>query len=533
MRTKVNKINIMNKLLHDNLAQILKNMNKRIHIKLYALVYDKNKKLFESIRVKKTVPNGEILASTSQDVLQTIMNVYAELKIDPEQVDNTYKSIKRYINKIWYKQQHLKDANISEKAAMSLSDIESKQIAGIESHINDNRMLYVNQIPFHTGKAAYSVVYILEMRNFEQETRQMFYTKPELSFLRMLLDYFFADFFSLTNNAIKINDDDSITRKYNEDGIQFNRRITRLFFGKIQNHLQKDTKFGDSEVDFENELRNEYYVNSLLEKIDDISTLTYENASPFGSILFMNKEVIMQGSMIRFAVKFTKEDRIGLEDAKRIRKLLELTNLDDDLYLIADDKDVYGLGEVNWNMQKGELAVRLDFTGLSKYNLVLVQTEAEIISSGKLIIEDEKKVYRSDLSLIETELISVSFKNPRIGEEGYSSEKFMQLLKNIFWENNAADEQINHKVQRLDQIVRKAREQKHGTMVVITEALTAEQELYQLSKQSTLIEPRVINLEYIKYLTAIDGAIYFDTDGLLSRHRCYFGWSSKGGYWGR
>ncbi|WP_431090670.1 tetratricopeptide repeat protein [Paenibacillus sp. 8b26] len=514
MKTKVNKIDIMNKLLHDNLVRILKNLNKRIHIKLYALVYDNKQTLVETIRIKKTVTNGENSASASQDALQTILNVYAELKIDPEHAGNTYDDIKEYVNQIWYKQHHQNDANNGEKLTIPLSDIEGGKILSIESHINDNRMLYVNQIPFHTGKSTYSVVYILEMRNIEHETRQLFYTKPEISFLRMLLDYFFRDFFALTNSAIKINNDDSISRKYNEDGIQLNRRITRLFFGKIQNYLQSHTKFDEFGVEFDHEPRNEYYVNSLLEKMDDISALTYENASPFGSILFMNKDVITQRSIIRFTVKFTKEDRIGLEDAKRIRKLLELTNVDKDLYLIADEKEVYGLGEVNWNMQKGELALRLDFTGLSKYNLVLVRTEAELVSGGKLFVEDEIKLYRSNLSLIEMKLASVSFKNPRLGEEGYSSEKFMQLLKNTFWKNNTKDDRIKHKVERLDQIVRKAREQKHGTMVVITEALTAKHELHQLSKQSTLIEPAIINPEYIKYLTAIDGSIYFDTDGL-------------------
>ncbi|MEC0235704.1 tetratricopeptide repeat protein [Paenibacillus kribbensis] len=514
MKTKVNKIDIMNKLLHDNLVQILKNLNKRIHIKLYALVYDNKQTLVETIRIKKAVPNGENSASASQDALQTIMNVYAEIKIDSKHAGKTYDDIKKYVNQIWYKQHHQNDATNGEKLTMSLPDIEGRQILNLENHINDNRMLYVNQIPFYTGKSTYSVVYILEMRNIEHETRQLFYKKPEISFLRMLLDYFFRDFFAITNSAVKINNDDSISRKYNEDGIQFNRRITRLFFGKIQNYLQNHTKFDEFGVEFDHKQRNEYYVNSLLEKMDDISALTYENASPFGSILFMNKDVITQPSIIRFTVKFTKEDRIGLEDAKRIRKLLELTNVDKDLYLIADEKEVYGLGEVNWNMQKGELALRLDFTGLSKYNLVLVQTETELVSGGKLFVEDEKKVYRSDLNLIEMKLVSVSFKNPRLGEEGYSSEKLIQLLKNTFWQNHTNDDQIKHKVERLDQVVRKAREQKHGTMVVITEALTAKHELHQLSKQSTLIEPGIINPEYIKYLTAIDGAIYFDTDGL-------------------
>jgi len=505
----------MNKLVYDNLERILKYLNKRMHIKLYALVYDEQKTLVETIRIKKTVPNGEEAVSTTcQDTLQTIKNVFDELKIDANQVGSTYDEIKNFTNQMWYEQQHQKDASRDEKLTMPLLDNKDEQIVSIESHIIDNRILYVNQVFFQSDASIYSVVYILEMRNVENEIRQLFYTKPEISFLRIILDYFFTDFFAVTQNAIKIQSDDSISRKYNEDGIQFNRRIARLFFGKIQKYLQTKTDFYHFGVGFDQEQSNEYYVNSLLERVDAISALTYENASPFGSILFMNKEVITQQAIIRFTVKFTKEDRIGLEDSKRIRKLLELTNVDMDLYLIADEKEIYGLGEVNWNMLKGELALRLDFRGLSKYNLVLVRTEVQLDNSGKLLIEDDKKVYRSNLNLIELKLIAVSFKNPRLGEEGYSSEKFIQLLKQTFWKNNLENDQFKQKVERLDQIVRKAREQKHGTMVVITDAATAKQELYQLNKQSTLIEPETINSDYIKYLTAIDGAIYFDTDGL-------------------
>lgn len=513
MQTKVNKLDILNKLMYDNLFRILKQLNKRIHIKLYALVYDENQNLVETIRVKKTVANGGGSSSISQDTLQSSVNVYAELKVDPIHVGDTYDDIKTYVNKIWYKQNDQTETSDSGKSIIAIPDMEGEHIVSVESQINDTRMLYMNQIPFQANQSFYSVVYLLEMRNVEHETRQLFYMKPEVSFLRMLLDYFFNDFFAYNNNAIEVNEDDTITLKYNEDDVQFNRRLTRLFFGKMQNFLENNTKFDDFRAEFDNEQRNEYYINSLLEKMDDISCLTYENANPFGSILFMNNDVIARQSIIRFTITFTKEDRIRLEDAKRIRKLLELTNMDKDLYLIADEKEIYGLGEVNWNVQKSFLALRLDFTGLSKYTLVLVRTEAEPVSSGKLFIEDEKKYYRSDLSLIETKLVSVNFKNPRLGEEGYSSEKFTYLLKNIFWENHVDNDQVKNKIKRLDHIVRKAREQKHGTMVVITEPLTAKEELSSLSKQSTLIEPGIINPEYIKFLTAIDGAIYFDTDG--------------------
>lgn len=513
MKTKVKKLDVLNEIIYDNLTGILKRLNKRIHIKLYALVYDKEQDHVETIRVKKTVVKEENPSSISQDMLQKITNVYTELKIEPTHKENTYENIKEYVNQIWYKEYLQTDTSNDEKSTMLYPDIEDGYIENEESNIHENRILYANQIPFQADNSTFSVVYIIEMRNVEHEVRQLFYTKPEISFLRMLLDYFFTDFFALTHNHIKMNNDDTITRKFNEDGIQFSRRLTRLFFGKMQSYLLKNTKFDILGADFEHGLNNQYYVNDLLEKMDDISALTYENASPFGSILFMNKETIAQQLIIHFTVKFTPEDRVRLEDANRIRKLLELTNVDKDLYLISDGNEIYGLGEVNWNVQKDALALRLDFTGMSKYNLVLVRTETESSSGGKLLVEDERKLYRSYLSLIETNLVSVTFKDPKLGEEGYSSEKFTNLLKNTFWENPEDHAQVTDKIQRLDQIVRKAREQKQGTMVVITERLTAKQEMKQLSKQSTLIEPEIINPEYIKFLTAIDGAIYFDSDG--------------------
>lgn len=513
MQTQVNKLDLLNENIYTNLSGILKKMNKRIHIKLYALAYDKDQKFIETIRVKKTVAKAKHQSSISQDAMQNITNVYAELKIEPTHVGNKYDDIKKYVNHNWYKQYSHIDTNNDEQPTISLPEIEAEHTVNEDNQINETRILYANQIPFQAEKNIFSIVYIIEIRNVENEIRQLFYTKPEISFLRMLFDYFFSDYFALTDNCVKMNNDGTVSRKYNEDSIQFNRRLTRLFFGKMQNYLLDNTSYNDLGTNFEYELHNQYYVNNLLEKMDDISTLTYESASPFGSILFMDKNIIAQTSIISFTVKFTKEDRIRLEDAKRIRKLLELTNVDKDLYLIADEKEIYGLGEVNWNLQKDALALRLDFTGLSKYNFVLIRTENELISKGELLVEDEKKFYRSDLNLIETNLISVSFKNPRLGEEGYSSEKFTNLLKNIFWENQTNHNQISHNLERLDRIVRKAREQKQGTMVVITEPKTAKEELRQLSKQSTLIEPGIINPEYIKFLTAIDGAIYFDVDG--------------------
>jgi len=488
------RIEALNRIVYDNLSRILKSLHKRIHIKLYAMIYDQDDNVAETIRIKKTVVAPYIV----QDKLQTAASVFAEMKVDPAQAGDTYEAIAAYIDQTWDKQNVQTETASTDNAPVR------------QSH--DNRILYINRIPF-LGESDSHVAYIVEMRNVEQETRKLFYAKPEISFLRMLLDFYFEDFYAGAGHAVTVDSDGAIARKYNEDSKQFNRRMTRLFFGKMQAYIQDGTSYDSFGSVWANKPMNEYYVNSLLEKIDDISNLTYENASPFGSILIMNKHTIADQGIIHFTVTFTENDRIRLEDAKRIRKLLELTNVDNDLYLIADEKEIYGLGEVNWNMVKGSLALRIDFNGLSKYSMILVRPEAEPDSRGKLFVEDDQKLYRSNLRLNEMKLAAVSFKNPRLGEEGYSSDKFTSLLRNEFWEDEQDSGQIGARLERLDRIVRHAREQKHGTMVVITEPETAIEELKHLSKQSTLIEPDIIDPAYIKFLTAIDGAIYFDTEG--------------------
>ncbi|WP_461671239.1 hypothetical protein, partial [Mycobacterium tuberculosis] len=179
-------------------------------------------------------------------------------------------------------------------------------------------------------------VYLLEVRNLERNAAELYYAKPGLSFFKMVIDYFFLDYFS--QNILKLNDQQEIERKYQEDATQFLRRLSRLFFGKMQYILQQHEDAAPSWKNEKlNEQRNEYYINDLLEKIDDISSIAYERASPFGCILFLNqKTIIGESSPVKFAIRFMEEDRINLEDSKRIRKLLELTNMDKHLYLIAD-----------------------------------------------------------------------------------------------------------------------------------------------------------------------------------------------------
>ncbi|MCV5467051.1 hypothetical protein OFM95_31330, partial [Escherichia coli] len=73
----------------------------------------------------------------------------------------------------------------------------------------------------------------------------------------------------------------------------------------------------------------------MLEKIDDISNHTYEGKSPFGSILFFSSKVLKNNiNLIDYTIRFQADDLVALNDAKLIRKLLELTNNENNLYLI-------------------------------------------------------------------------------------------------------------------------------------------------------------------------------------------------------
>lgn len=516
---KASNFKKVNTNLYQDLEKTLKKLNKRIHLKLYSLVYNDKDQLEPPIRIKKTVGKAPNTYPLTYDVLPDLDEVYKELKVKPRITGSSLLTeLKDSLNNRAYEPFPIAEPDQDTEASEEAEESEKLGVSGEEkptsavvSTVSENKLLYANYLRFGDGSNRHTLLYVLEISNADPVSRSLFYEKPQYSFLRMTLDYFFLDFYAADQHGyILLDKENKFSTRYNEDPVQFNRRMARLFFGKMQVHLFQNKDQLSPSV-YNNTLSNNYYIHNLLEQIDEISGLPYEGASPFGSMVFVNKQVIEETNFITFSIRFTTEDRIQLDDAKRIRKLLELTNEGKDLFLIADHSHIYGLGEVNWGLQHQNIVLRLDLSGLSKFSLTLVSTEAEPFKSGQVIIQDEQKYYRSDLPLAENILLSVSSKNPRLGEEGYHPERFMKLLENVFW-NGQASELVKHKIKTLDLLVRKAREQKHGTMVVITSPTTAKKELATLRKQSTLIEASPINPQHIKFLTAIDGAIYFDTN---------------------
>jgi DNA integrity scanning protein DisA with diadenylate cyclase activity len=526
----------INENIFGDLEDILKSLNKRFNLKIYSILFDEEEKYQYSLRVRNTLAKD---IKVNQEELPSLDSIFRELNLENNNFPKVEDDGTHFIEEI--KGCLDKRETVKEKNDVSVKEFKELELAveeicatKNEPYNLDYQVVYSNYLKIGIDSKRYTITYIIEIRNVDKEIIDLFYKNPQYSFLRMVLDNFFYDYYELKEllliSSSQIKD---INKKYNEKAITFIRRMSRVFFGKIQGILQEGIKSNSENINikdeeggekgtleiFDNSIDNKYYISNLFEEIDDISNKTYEGANPFGSILFLSENFIYENTnKIRYAVEFNEKDRIKLGDSKRIRKLLEITNCEKELYLIANYYEVLGIGEVGWNdLIDDDALIRLDFKGLSKYNLLYVHTKVKDYTGGKLVVEEEKKIYKcgKNLEVLEDSLLTILFKNPKIKEEEYSTEKFKRIFEAEFGRKGNDDKSdLNNALEKIEKVVKSAKEQKHGTMVVIAELETAKKELHALGAQSTLIVPKEIDAEYVKYLTAIDGAIYFDTKGM-------------------
>lgn len=511
----------INKTVYENLERILQKLDDKLYLKLYAFVLDEDLDCKGTVRVKSVLSDiqgqdSEIIQEKlngPEEVLKKLGLALEDSDTDLEQfliqLDTT--SLLSRLRPIG---QFSETSNSEDQAAI---DIHEEYPPKQES--NESTIFYSNSIDLEVGNERFTIIYILSIEYTDPVTRSIFLERPELSFLRMLLDYYFMDYYrnlSDEETLLYINEDREIEIKYKENSSQFLQRMARLFFGKVQNFIiNKDDlrSLSNAASEVTETERNQYYINNLLEKIDGISTRTYEGESPFGCMLILNTSLLKYSNLVKYSIRFQDHQPIYLEDARRIRKLLELTNNERDLYLIADDTAIYGVGEIDWGQLGDNLLFKVEFKGLSKYDLLLVTTEEKPDTDARIVTEVESKVFKMtmNLEIVSHKLTSITFKHPGIGSGGFTPELFESTLKTQF--KDAILPITDKEIEKLRLIIQKATEQKSGTMVVITDPTTAEEEMKKLRKQSTPIQPTEINPIFIKHLTSIDGAMYFDTTG--------------------
>src|SRR5690606_30272767 len=232
---------------------------------------------YDVVRIKQIlIRSKEDKKEINQEKINSIENVAKELDIHIDNItDNYLDALLSVIDKNTHNENIL-FSTPTEKSESIINPI------FIDKEERISRLVYTNKINVKLNKTMYSFTYIVEIRNIDSNTYELFKDFSDLSFLRMLLDYFFVDYFEDNKGKyLTLDNEEKIGRKYNEDSTQFVRRITRLFFGKLQVILQNNYSINKVNISALENAGNQYYINNLLEKIDDISTRTYERNNPF------------------------------------------------------------------------------------------------------------------------------------------------------------------------------------------------------------------------------------------------------------
>jgi hypothetical protein len=209
----------------------------------------------------------------------------------------------------------------------------------------------------------------------------------------------------------------------------------------------------------------------LFKACNFISSLTYERATSIGEMLIARKD------HPNIQATVTLEKPLSLRQHRAVRKLLEISSVGD--AILTDGASVTGFGKFfgNYDESKADL-LRVRFTGHHKW---------------ELCHSDHK-------------LMRVSYGKPALPLPPLSQQRFTSDLERIF-------KGISPKaIKNLFQLSEEACKQHHGTVLVFTPEAASESK--RLAKQATGLMPVVLTPELLKSVTAIDGAVMLDINGV-------------------
>ena len=199
-----------------------------------------------------------------------------------------------------------------------------------------------------------------------------------------------------------------------------------------------------------------------------ISSLKYEGDSTIGKLIICKEDHPNINVLLRLT------NPIQLRDHRKVRKLLEIAS--DNLHLYTNGDQIIGFAELKgqYNSSDENLFI-VNFTGPHKWELI------------------------HDLHT----MMIVEYTNPSLPILKIDKLIFYSTLKRIF--NDISNDNLDS----LWSVVISATEQKHGTLIIISN--NARNEVKRLENQSTNIEPLLPDEKIIKSITSIDGAVILDT----------------------
>ncbi|MBK0009705.1 tetratricopeptide repeat protein [Bacillus sp. S35] len=365
------------------------------------------------------------------------------------------------------------------------------EISENENFKLDNSLTYINYL--FLSDSTEKILFLFTFQGFENNVTKIYNRGSSYSFLRFLLDKVFEELRSKKISSIL-------------DGEVYENKtdILPIILREFTEELVKKICETDG-----NNLYNELYY---------ISSLNYEGSSISAKLMVLNEK-----NMDRFVDFFIKLDKkISYKEHRKIRKILEIS--DDNMYLIGDDKYVYGIGKARnfgeiKQLKKENKILVINFIGKFEFSINLIDISREIIRKSDEHFEDIRWSWN------EINCVQITYGKPSLQEKQFSSEILSESLKKIFHgyfeskKYNSND--ITDKISKLIDIVEYATRQKHGTMLVIAEPKLAAKEIERLENQSI----KIIKTEFmekgakykannlIERITNIDGALYLDIEG--------------------
>ena len=211
------------------------------------------------------------------------------------------------------------------------------------------------------------------------------------------------------------------------------------------------------------------YAFNLFEDLTFIANTKYEKKNVAGGIVFAESN----HPNIKHIIDF--QEHYNINEIKRIRKYLELSDTSKDQYLLSDSGCVYGLGSVEGYNPQNENLFKVIFENDGRWSL----------HHGNQCI------------------LNVNRGIPSIPYPQFDDEFLKKILISTFGEIDTKNwiECVNSLVH-----------QNKGGVLVISQ--NAEKEAIRLAKDSTQIHPQQLNELNIAKLSSIDGAILANEKGI-------------------
>ncbi|WP_234117281.1 tetratricopeptide repeat protein [Clostridium hydrogenum] len=385
-------------------------------------------------------------------------------------VNKCDEAIKNYISRI-------------NKNALKNKDIKTIKDTLKKIILNEDESSRINPLMYFNIKD--DKIYIYSFSGFSDNFTASFKKDNTSSFLRFLLDEFFKDSESSMNDKyFNINSYLTIkTRDY----------IKNIFSTACTEEMERNSDCNKS---------------SIFEEINYISTLPYEGVDICAKLAIMNKA--LADKLINYYIEL--DNPILFNEYRKVRKLLQTS--DENTYLIGDNEKIYGLGEFK-DLNRSHLELDNDIDNIFIFNFTSrFEYKISDLFITNAIVEEQDEIQFTEYLLNEHFLVNINNGQPNLIEDKYSENTLENAIKKVF-KGDFKENELDEKIDFLKKVISYAKNQKHGTTVVITTPKIAKTETKKLINQSIKIRGKSLcdcdSLEnLVSKITSIDGAIYID-----------------------